>query len=83
MLAAKDGAIEELVAVNPFILSGSMVIGREREQVQINLPHPQVSRTHADRTPYRRNRDVDGSEQREWDVRQRRGHPEPRQSEAR
>jgi ABC transport system ATP-binding/permease protein len=47
MLAAKDGAIEELVAVNPFILSGSMVIGREREQVQINLPHPQVSRTHA------------------------------------
>lgn len=32
-------------------LSGTMVIGRERDRVQICLPHPQVSRVHAHITP--------------------------------
>src|SRR5205823_1167134 len=30
-----------------FPLAGVMVIGREQERVQIQLPHPQVSRCHA------------------------------------
>ncbi len=33
--------------LKPIALSGKMLIGRDESRVQIHLPHPQISRTHA------------------------------------
>jgi ABC-type multidrug transport system ATPase subunit/pSer/pThr/pTyr-binding forkhead associated (FHA) protein len=38
---------EDLVSSQVFPLTGVMIIGREHGRVQIHLPHPQVSRSHA------------------------------------
>ena len=37
----------DVINSTPFQLAGVMLIGREQGQVQIHLPHPQVSRRHA------------------------------------
>ena len=37
----------DVLCSTPFELAGVMLIGREKEQAQIHLPHPQVSRRHA------------------------------------
>jgi ABC transport system ATP-binding/permease protein len=38
---------DDLLGNTSFPLSASLVIGRDKDRVQIHLPHPQVSRTHA------------------------------------
>jgi ABC-type multidrug transport system ATPase subunit len=46
-MAAQSAGAAELLEGSAFTLSGTMVIGRDPTRVQIHLPHPQVSRTHA------------------------------------
>jgi ABC-type multidrug transport system ATPase subunit/pSer/pThr/pTyr-binding forkhead associated (FHA) protein len=47
VMAGAGPVDEELPGLSVFVLKGTMVIGREPTRVQIHLPHPQVSRTHA------------------------------------
>lgn len=47
MVGAPVEGAEGVVAVQPVVLSGQMLIGRDSEQVQIVLPHTRVSRVHA------------------------------------
>jgi ABC-type multidrug transport system ATPase subunit/pSer/pThr/pTyr-binding forkhead associated (FHA) protein len=47
-VVAGAGSVDaDLPGLSVFALSGVMIIGREAGRVQIHLPHPQVSRTHA------------------------------------
>jgi ABC-type multidrug transport system ATPase subunit len=42
-----DGAERDAAAIQPVVLSGQMLIGRDPERVHIVLPHARVSRVHA------------------------------------
>ncbi|MFO7901657.1 MAG: ATP-binding cassette domain-containing protein [Pirellulaceae bacterium] len=47
MLSTGSGEQEDISLDSPIVLDSEMLIGRDRERVQIHLPHTQVSRIHA------------------------------------